>query len=153
MPEQTNLAHVAPFSWPCEAYLAASKLNDEGINSVVVDEYMVSANWLWSQAVGGVKLFVEQSNHGVAMEALAADRSDLFLFDIECLFADIPGAAPRDSAAFLPSRRAIVREAGFALLVLYYTPIPFAFMLGFPVVGILTLLKCWAPSSTSTSMR
>lgn len=53
---------VASFREPYKAHLAAGYLNDEGIESEIVDENTVTMNWVLSQAVGGVKLKVRVSD-------------------------------------------------------------------------------------------
>lgn len=49
---------VASFSRPVEAHLAKTKLESEGIPCFVTDEHLVQVNWLYSNAIGGVKLKV-----------------------------------------------------------------------------------------------
>jgi hypothetical protein len=43
-----------------EAHLARTRLESEGIQCVVRDEYLVRVNWLLSNAIGGVKLMVPE---------------------------------------------------------------------------------------------
>lgn len=61
---------VATFSQPVEAHLARTKLESEGIDCLVCDEYLVRVNWLLSNAVGGVKLRVPWWDEHRAREAL-----------------------------------------------------------------------------------
>lgn len=49
---------VASFGEPVAAHLARTRLEAEGIECIVHDEYLVRVNWLLSNAVGGVKLMV-----------------------------------------------------------------------------------------------
>lgn len=51
---------VASYSQPVEAHLARTRLESEGIQCVVRDEYLVRVNWLLSDAIGGVKLMVPE---------------------------------------------------------------------------------------------
>lgn len=74
---------VATFSFPHEAHIAKLKLDAKGIPAFVADEHTINMQWLYSSAIGGVKLqvpapFVEQ-----ATEALAEDLSDLLESDDE----------------------------------------------------------------------
>ena len=61
---------VATYSQPVEAHLARTKLESEGITCVVTDEYLVRANWLLSNAVGGVKLRVPSWDEAHARDLL-----------------------------------------------------------------------------------
>lgn len=49
---------VATFSVSAAAHLARLKLEGEGVPCVIVDEHVISTNWLLSPAVGGIKLQV-----------------------------------------------------------------------------------------------
>ena len=74
---------VATFSFPHEAHIAKLKLDAKGIPAFVADEHTINMQWLYSSAIGGVKLqvpapFVEQ-----ATQAWAEDFSDLFDSDEE----------------------------------------------------------------------
>lgn len=74
---------VATFSFPHEAHIAKLKLDAKEIPAFVADEHTINMQWLYSSAIGGVKLqvpapFVEQ-----AIQALAEDFSDLLESDDE----------------------------------------------------------------------
>jgi len=56
------LVTIASFSYPQEAYLHQALLDYTGIDCFVADDYIVTANWLYSTAVGGVKLQVRESD-------------------------------------------------------------------------------------------
>jgi hypothetical protein len=63
MADQANrFVTVATFQYPIEAHLAKSKLESEGIEACIADENIVAINWLYSNAVGGVKLQVRESD-------------------------------------------------------------------------------------------
>jgi hypothetical protein len=51
---------LASYSYPQLAYLWRAKLQSECINCYIADDYIVTANWLYSNAVGGVKLRVRE---------------------------------------------------------------------------------------------
>lgn len=57
-----HLIPIAAFSQPIEAHLAKTRLESEGIQCFIEDENTVSVNWLYSTAVGGVKLKVRESD-------------------------------------------------------------------------------------------
>jgi len=65
-----NWVTVATFGQGVDAHLARTKLESEGIQCMVSDEYMVRVNWLLSNAVGGVKLMVPSWEAGRAREIL-----------------------------------------------------------------------------------
>lgn len=67
---------VAAFTFPWEAELARARLAAEGIGAVLGDENLVRLHWFFSQAVGGVKLLVAESEAGRAAEILRS-RSEL----------------------------------------------------------------------------
>src|SRR6185437_8815829 len=69
------LITIASFALPVEAHLARTKLESEGIEAHVADENIVSINWLYSNAVGGVKLQVPESQADRARQILQAVRS------------------------------------------------------------------------------
>jgi hypothetical protein len=53
-----------------EALLAKGKLESEGIECFLADDNMVRMDWFWSNAVGGIKLRVEQEDAEAALELL-----------------------------------------------------------------------------------
>lgn len=53
---------IATFSHPTEAYIPKTKLESEGIWAFVADADTVTANWLYSNAIGGVKLRVREKD-------------------------------------------------------------------------------------------
>jgi len=69
-PVQTSLVTIATFSFPAEAYVAKSKLDSEGVWSFVADAEVVGMNWLYSNAVGGVKVQVKEEDEHRALQIL-----------------------------------------------------------------------------------
>lgn len=67
---------VAAYSKPEEAYLAKSRLEASGIHASVRDDLTVSANWLYSDAIGGVKVEVEDEDFDRAREVLKLPKVD-----------------------------------------------------------------------------
>lgn len=57
-----RLVTVAQYRDLPEAWLAKSKLEVAGITCFLENEYIVGANWLYSDALGGVKLNVPKEN-------------------------------------------------------------------------------------------
>ena len=65
-----KLVTVASFSEPIKAHLASAKLEAEGIEYFIIDENIVGMYWLYSQAVGGVKLQVREKDAEKATQLL-----------------------------------------------------------------------------------
>jgi len=70
MKEQSELIVVRSFSQPHEAHLACSALRAAGLEATVADANIVAADWLYSNAVGGVKVLVRAEDASVAREVL-----------------------------------------------------------------------------------
>jgi hypothetical protein len=81
-PSRNMLTVVARFREPSLAHLAKSKLESEGILAVVFDEYIVGVQWLYSDAIGGVRVLVRESDQIEARHLLERNRSHE-LIDIE----------------------------------------------------------------------
>lgn len=62
-----------------DAYLAKSLLESEEVPAYVADEYLVNVNWMWSQAIGGVKLQVAEEDVERALEILEAPPDGVLL--------------------------------------------------------------------------
>lgn len=52
------LVTIASFSFPHEAHLAKAQLDAAGIPGFIADEYTINMQWLYSNAMGGVRLQV-----------------------------------------------------------------------------------------------
>jgi hypothetical protein len=74
---------VSAFTSVHEAHLAQSVLQAAGIEATVADEHLVSMYWLYSNAIGGVKVLVP--------EAQAQDARDVLASCIDPLEAPIAG--------------------------------------------------------------
>jgi len=57
-----ELVTIAKFTFPLEAYVPKSKLESEGIWSLVADEYLVNLDWRYCYAIGRVRLLVRDSD-------------------------------------------------------------------------------------------
>ncbi len=64
------LVTIATFSFPHEAHLAKAKLDAFGIPSFIADEHTINMQWLYSNAMGGVRLQVPSELAAQAQEAL-----------------------------------------------------------------------------------
>lgn len=75
------LVTVATFSFPHEAHIARGRLEALGIPAIVLDEHTVNMDWLYSNAMGGVRLQVPDAFVAQA-EAALDDDEPLELADI-----------------------------------------------------------------------
>jgi hypothetical protein len=65
-----RLVVVASFGFPTEAGLAKNRLEYEGIRAFLDNENTIAADFLLSNATGGVKIFVGESDAARAKEIL-----------------------------------------------------------------------------------
>ena len=70
---------ITTFSLPIEAQIAWAKLDSEGIPAFVADEHTINAHWLYSNALGGVRLQVPNSFAEQAHNILKQDYSELLI--------------------------------------------------------------------------
>ena len=64
------LVTIARYSFPYEARLAKGLLDGHGIPAFVFDEHLITMNWLYSNAIGGVRLLVPEAFVSGAQELL-----------------------------------------------------------------------------------
>ena len=67
------LITIARFTYPYEAQIAWSKLDAAGIASYIADEHTINMQWLYSDALGGVRLQVKSGDEEEALKLLAED--------------------------------------------------------------------------------
>ncbi len=72
-----RLTTIASFSFPHEAQIAKTSLDAAGIPVFIADEHTVNMQWLYSNALGGVKLQVPSQFAEQAKEILSPDLSCL----------------------------------------------------------------------------
>ncbi|PLX40935.1 MAG: phosphoenolpyruvate synthase [Deltaproteobacteria bacterium] len=85
---------------PWDAELARGMLDSAGIEAVVFDQNTVYMNWLYSNAIGGVRLMVHEEDLAEAAELLGeADFARPHC--PKCGSADIEAKAPGGIFAFL----------------------------------------------------
>jgi hypothetical protein len=66
---------LATFDHPDQAHLLRMRLGGNGIAAHVRDENMVALDWLYSLAVGGVKIDVADEDYEAALAVLAEDEA------------------------------------------------------------------------------
>ncbi|MFK7896138.1 MAG: DUF2007 domain-containing protein [Myxococcota bacterium] len=151
--ERTRVA--ASFTYPYEADLAKALLESHNIPAWVLDDLQIQQKWHLSQALGGVKVAVIESDLETAREILATDASaDL---------SDIPEASlpphadeicPECGHASLHSKRELSRSPLKTAL-----SVSVSYLLGFlyPLRTIRESFECgncnhtWQPQSQTQS--
>lgn len=67
---------IARFSFPHEAHIAKANLESAGIKSFIADEHTVNMQWLYSDAIGGVRLMISEDDVEKATDILTSDFSE-----------------------------------------------------------------------------
>ena len=67
---------IAKFNSVNDAFLAKSKLEGSGIEAFIPDENLASLNWLYTGAMGGVRLEVSEEDKDRAIEILDLTYED-----------------------------------------------------------------------------
>ncbi len=71
-----NQIQIASFSFPLEAHIAKASLEAANIPSSIADEHTINMDWLYSNALGGVRLFVPVEYAEKAKYIIEQDYSD-----------------------------------------------------------------------------
>lgn len=71
-----NWVQLAAYAYAHEAHMDKGLLEAEGIKCIIFDEGIVQANPLLSNAVGGIKLLVHNTEVERAREILSGDMLD-----------------------------------------------------------------------------
>ena len=66
---------VATYDKVVDAHIALGRLSAEGIEAQLFDQNMVQVDWLYSIALGGIKLRVARGDEKAARQVLATDYS------------------------------------------------------------------------------
>ncbi|WP_086109306.1 putative signal transducing protein [Xenorhabdus vietnamensis] len=80
-PQRGNMRLLANFLSPIDAHIVLGRMLSEDIYTVVLDEDIVWNNYMYSQAFGGVKLLVHQSDMERAKTILAEIEDNKFSLD------------------------------------------------------------------------
>ena len=68
-----KMVTIGSYSTPYEANMVKSQLESAGIPVFIADEFTIGMNWLYSNALGGVKVQVPESLALEAQELLATE--------------------------------------------------------------------------------
>ncbi|MGH8397805.1 MAG: hypothetical protein ACRETA_06120 [Gammaproteobacteria bacterium] len=73
--EMDEYVTVATYDKTTDAHISLGRLAAEGIQALLFDDNMVQMDWLYSIALGGIKLRVTRVNESAARRVLATDYS------------------------------------------------------------------------------
>ena len=122
MPEE--LITIANFSQVMEAHLSKMRLESEGIECFIADEFTVASNWLFSNAIGGVKLNVKESDVERALAVLQQAPVDMDTVEVGVEIEENEPRCPECSSPDINYER-FSRRAVFASWLLLGFPLPF----------------------------
>lgn len=104
---------IATFNEPLEAQLACSRLEAEGIRAAVADANVIGIDPMYSAALGGVKVVVDEADAQNARALLAEDHSADAEQAAEQSLVSCPRCASPENT---PVRSALLAIASFLLL-------------------------------------
>lgn len=106
---------IATFSKPEEAHLLRMRLGAADIPAFVQDENYIQLNWLHSNAVGGVRVQVDEADLAAVKEFLAADTPQPCpeAIDVVCPSCGSHATAPDEQP----------RRMAFLSLLLFHFPL------------------------------
>ncbi len=73
--DATQLVTIRTFDNYIAAHLAKERLEQQGIPAYLKDELTITMNWLWNNALGGIKLQVLETNVAKANAIIEADEA------------------------------------------------------------------------------
>jgi hypothetical protein len=104
-----------------EALFAKSVLDSAGIECFLADENTIRMDWFWSNAIGGIKLWVKQED-AAAAEAILDQRRPA-AFDVEGVGAYKQPQCPRCHSSDV-SFRGLNRRVAYGSMLLVGLPMP-----------------------------
>jgi tetratricopeptide (TPR) repeat protein len=119
-----NQVTIATFSHPTEAYIPKTKLESGGVWAWVIDEDTVAANWLYSTAIGGVKLRVKAEDAKLALEILNQEVEPIVWDEEEFGEPDEDEKCPECGSLNTCYERYAMRWVFLSWLILQF-PLPF----------------------------
>lgn len=125
---------IARYDFPYEAQIGRARLQAEGIQTFIADEYTINMQWLYANALGGVKLQVKARDASWAAEILATD----FSADVEEQEGDDPLQCPHCGAVDLIPETIGKRRAFLVFLGLDFPLYPIRRALRCPTCGTVT---------------
>lgn len=123
---------IARFSFPHEAHIAKANLESAGIESFIADEHTVNMQWLYSNAIGGVRLMVAEEDEEEANQILNSDFSQ----NLECDYDLETTETEKDVCPHCASRNLIAHTKGKQPAFIVFI------LLGFPLFFYKQGYKC-----------
>ncbi len=99
------LVTISRYSMPYEAQIAKSRLDTEGIPAFIADEHTINMQWLYSNALGGVRLQVPEPYVETALALLAEDREQDLTDQVACESEACPACGSTATEFFQIGRR------------------------------------------------
>lgn len=99
------LVTIATYSFPYEAHIAKSRLDSEGIPAFIADEHTINMQWLYSNAMGGVRLQVPGSYAQEAARILAENRESALMEEVGVDVELCPHCGSSDTEFYQIGRR------------------------------------------------
>lgn len=78
-----DIITITTYINPLDAHLAKGRLEAEGIPAFVAHEHHIWANWMLSQALGGVKVQINSTHFEAAQQVIATHNSGGYQSDLE----------------------------------------------------------------------
>jgi len=79
----SKLAEIASFSFGHEAHIARIALERVDVPVFITDEHTINMQWMYSGALGGVRLLVHIEHEKLARETMATDFSEYLTIETE----------------------------------------------------------------------
>ncbi|MCX2524077.1 putative signal transducing protein [Larsenimonas rhizosphaerae] len=90
---------VARFSYPYEAYLFKGLLESRHLTAFIADEHLITMQWMWETALGGIKVQVAAEDLELARAVLADYEADRLVAEVDTAPADVPTDEQNSSEA------------------------------------------------------
>ena len=81
---------VARFSYPYEAYLFKGLLESRHLTAFIADEHLITMQWMWETALGGIKVQVAAEDLELARAVLADYQADRLVAEEDTASPDAP---------------------------------------------------------------
>lgn len=74
-----ELITIAQFADYVSANILKSRLEDAGIQCVLKDEHTVTMNWMWANALGGIKVMILEKDKDAALAVIQEDEHETLI--------------------------------------------------------------------------
>ncbi|GHC21761.1 hypothetical protein GCM10010082_11940 [Kushneria pakistanensis] len=98
------LVTLARFTFPHEAHLLRGLLASRNVPAFIMDEHLITMQWMWETALGGVKVQVAPSDFDTACEVLIDYRAHRLAESV----TQPEGPPPRSAVRFYGWRALVI---------------------------------------------